>query len=111
MRSFPAPESRFVGEILLRKRTAEAGTDVLFQAGGRGWRIPLGAHLPSGDGWVRLRLERGQDSVRFLAGGREVLSVPPEALGSLLHPAPDAPAFGIRAWGGDVEVREVRWRK
>jgi hypothetical protein len=110
VRAFSVPEGFFVGEILLMKRVREAGADVLFRAGGRGWRLPLGAHLPEGKGWVRLRLETGPGGIRFLAGGREVLRVPVSGLPSMLHASDEAPAFGLKAWGGDVEVKEARWR-
>lgn len=99
-----------VAEVLLRKKDSAAEAALLFEAAGRTWQVPLGVHLPVDRGWVRLRLELGTGKVRLMAGGEEVLSCRPEALPALSYPAAGKTPWGIKAWGGDVEIREARWR-
>ncbi len=107
----PPRDGAFVAEFLVRKRVPAAEADLLFTAGGKSWRLPLGAQLPAGEGWVRLRLEQGGSRVRFLAAGAEIFSAQGAQLETFLHPVPTGEALALRAWGGDVEIGEVRWRE
>jgi hypothetical protein len=99
-----------VAEIVLRKKDSAAEAALLFEAGGRTWQVPLGVHLPMARSWLRLRLELGGDRVRVLAGDTEILRCAAGALASFSYPVPEKAAWGLKAWGGDVEVREARWR-
>jgi hypothetical protein len=103
------PEGAWIGEVLLRKGEDTAETALLFRAGGKGWQVPLGAHLAKGDAWVRFRLEVGGGHLRLLGGARELLNCPVERLSEHAYAAEAFP-FGIQAWGGDMEVRQGRWR-
>lgn len=99
-------ETSFVAEILVQKRQSDAEGALLLGTGGELW---LGALLPS-SGWVRLRVEVSDEKVRVLAGSRECLSCRPEELPRLLYPGRGGAALGLRAWGGNLEIREARWR-
>jgi hypothetical protein len=59
---------------------------------------------------VRLRIEAGTGRVRLLAGGREYFSAPLSAIGEKALPSHGLDALALRAWGGDLEIREVRCR-
>jgi hypothetical protein len=107
-----APSSSFIVEYLVRKRDRTAEAAALFRAGGngKGRQVLLGAYLPSEGDWVRLRLENRSDRIRILAGDREVLACAPGALEAFSYPASETQAWALKAWGGDLEVREARWR-
>ena len=99
-----------VMEVLLRKRDRTAEGALLFSAGGRVWRVPLGSHLPAGDGWIRLRMESGGGRVRLLVGGSPFFDVSESGLAAVAYPDPGEAVWALKAWGGDLEAREARWR-
>lgn len=105
----PEAPGAYAVELLVRKRLPTAEGALLFRHGGKGWEVLLGKMLTSG-GWVRLRLEVSPGRVRLLAGERERFSRRPEDLGAVLPPAESASALALRAWGGDLEITEARWR-
>lgn len=99
----------YVAEALIRKGDREAEAAILFRAGGRGWQVPLGVHLPVNT-WVRVRVEVATGSVRIWAGGRSILSETPERLALQAYPVEGGHAWAVKAWGGDLEARGARWR-
>lgn len=104
------PEAGYVFEALVRKleRRAEAG--LVFRAGGSGWEAPLGENLlPAQAGWSRVRIEAGQGWCMATVGMRKVVSRPVPELGRELASSGER-GVGLKAWGGDLEVREARWR-
>ena len=108
-RTLLSEASSYVAELTVRKRQPEAEGALRFRSGGKGWELLLGAQLPA-SGWVRLRVETSPDRLRFLAGGRECLSRPPGELQDVLYPSPEGSALSLKAWGGDLEIRDARWR-
>lgn len=105
---FPGEPRR--AECLVRKIDPQAETAVVFTAAGRPWEFPLGSHLPASRGWLRIRIEREDGWVRLTAGDRELFAAPASGLGALAYPGigGGGEGWGIRAWGGDVEIREAR---
>lgn len=101
--------SRFTAELLVRKKSPNAEAFLLFRSEDRGWQAPLGAYLPTSGAWVRVRLEVGE-RIRVLAAGREYFSAAPAGIQAKAYPWAGAGAFGLRAFGGDLEIREARWR-
>lgn len=99
----------YTAEFMVRKKQVEAEGALRFRAGGKAWEFLLGEQMPS-SGWVRVRLEVSPARVRLLAGGRECLAAAPERLGALIYPSDAGEALAVRAWGGDLELKEVRWR-
>lgn len=104
----PPPES-FVWELLFRRSDRSAAAGVTFPAGGQGWLVPLGGPLGEGTGWLRARLELRQGWVRLTAGSYEILRQPAEGLGLRLEPG--KPQLGLKSWGGELEVKESRWKE
>ena len=106
----PEAGSAYVFEALLRKRSPFAETGLVFQALGEGWEIPLGENLlPAREGWRRLRLESGPGWCRAVVGGSLLVDSPATGLGLRLLKG-KAQGVGLKAWGGDLEVRRARWR-
>ena len=99
----------WTAEFQVRKKQPEAEGALLFRSGGRGWEVPLGAYLPS-SGSARLRLEVSSGRARLLAGGRQVFSGAADALAKAIYPSDTRSPLAFRAWGGDLEIREARWR-
>lgn len=106
----PGPPARYVLEALVRKGAEEAEAGLLFPAGGGAWMVPLGPRALPADRWVRLRLEAGPEGCRLTAGGRAVASLQAAEMPMRLQPAEGA-GVRLRAWGGEVEVRDVRRRE
>lgn len=104
-----ALRSSYVWETRFRRIDLTAGAAVCFEAGGRGWELPLGAPLGEGTGWVRVRVEVRDGWVRVRAGAYEMLSARVETLAGRLETV--APVCGLRAWGGDLEIADSRWRR
>ncbi len=100
----------YVAEVLVRKRDRTAEAALLFSAAGRGWQLPLGSQLPSDPVWTRLRVEIGGGRIRLLAGSKELLSEPEAGLALKAYPSPEHLPWGLRVWGGDLEIKESRWR-
>lgn len=107
----PPAEGARVVEMRLRKGEPRAEAALRFAAAGAGWRLPLGALLPSDGSWIRLRLEVGGRRVRLLAGVREAFVCAPAALGRFAYPDAAALPLGVQVWGGDIELRGCRWRR
>lgn len=105
----PAPAGGYVFEALLRKRQAAAEVGLAFHAGGRGWEIPVGDNLlAAGEPWKRLRIEASPAGCRILLGSREILRRGAGELAREAWPREEG-GIGLKAWGGDLEVREARW--
>lgn len=103
------PEGGWVLEALLRKKTEQAEVGVLFPAAGKGWEIPLGGSLlPVREGWTRLRIEVRPDACRVTVGSRTALDRPSSQLGLEAWSVPKGGA-ALKAWGGELEVRDARW--
>jgi hypothetical protein len=102
----PAGDYRF--EVLLRKRRATAECALGFVAAGVAYEIPLGSALGSGEGWTRLSVAVSGGWCRVTAGSRSVVSC---ALAQLPMKAYPSAGPGLRAWGGDLELRDARWRE
>lgn len=102
----PAGELRF--EVLLRKgKGAECA--LAFQVGGEAYEVMLGSALPEGGGWVRAAVEIRSGWCRATAGEEVLVDCPVADLPKRAYPVRD-PGWGLRAWGGNVELRGVRWR-
>lgn len=108
--ALPIPEGQaaWTAEILVRESVPSAEAALLFPAGGKPWEVPLGAYL-TGE-WTRLRLEQRDGRVRLTAGRLEYFSVPLQGLSDKAYLAPGARGLALKVWGGNVEVREARWR-
>lgn len=101
--------SAYVAEFRVRKRQSSAEGALLFRAGGKPREVVLGGQLPS-SGWVRLRLEISAARVRLLVGGRTSFACTPGGLDVLTYPSEHPAALSLKAWGGDLEIGEARWR-
>ncbi len=105
----------FLWEALVRRTQASARFGVIWASGDHhdeGWEVPLGAEvLGTGEGWVRLRLERRRGWVRLTAGALEILSCPEDQSSRRAYPRTPPRSAGILVSGGDVEVLEARWKK
>ena len=114
-RSFLSEPSQtgYVFEALIRKRSASAEAGLLFQAGGKSWLAPVGeGFLPEREGWCRVRITVAPDACRITLGMREFISCRVQALDSMAQPAAGKDrGVGFRAWGGDLEVSQPRWRR
>lgn len=106
----PPLSEPFVSEMLLAKRDPAAEAALVFSVGGKTWRMPLGAHLPA-QGALRLRLEAGGDRVRLLAGERELFACAPGRLGEIAYPETAPAGWGLKVWGGELEVLGAHWRR
>lgn len=105
------PATGYVLEAMVRKRDAQAEMSLCFEALGRAWEVPVGANLLGvQDRWTRVRIEVGPWRTRLVVGGRELIRVPTAELPLKLSPRPERKGVGLRAWGGDLEIRSVRWR-
>jgi hypothetical protein len=104
------PASGYVFDALVRKRRPSAELGALFEAGGRGWEVPVGSGLlPAREGWTRLRIAVGGGRAKVSMEGREVLALPVDALDRKVRPRSER-GVGVRAWGGNLEVCGARWR-
>jgi hypothetical protein len=107
-RDFPEiPAGRdFVLEALVRKRdpSAELGLRIPFK--GRTYEVPVGASL-KGEGRVRVEVASG--CCLAWAGGDCLVRCRLEDLGDRASEGAGS-GVGLRAWGGDLEIREVRCR-
>jgi hypothetical protein len=97
-----------VWEAVLRRARPSAYAGLLFEAEGKTWLLPVGSPLGTEGEWLRIRATLSGGWVRVQAGGFELLRCPLSTLPGRLDAAEGG--FGIRVWGGEVEVREVRWR-
>ena len=104
------PAGGYLFEALVRKRQESAELGIRFAAGGKGWEVPVGANLlPTGEGWSRLRISAGSSACAISLGGRSLLSLLVLELSRNVVSAP-SPEVALRAWGGEIEIREARWR-
>ncbi len=102
------PEGGYVLEMLVRKSAAaEAAVRVATASGC--YEVPAGVHLPVSEGWALLRLEAGGGWVRGTVGGATFISCPEGSLRQVAQRAATSQA-GLRAWGGRVEAKRIRWR-
>lgn len=102
------PPQGYVLEALVRKRLPVAELGVRMPGASGVYELPVGGSLQAA-AWTRLRLERRRGWHRISLGSSEVLSGPESRLrraGALV----EGKGVGLRAWGGDVEVKQVRWR-
>lgn len=104
------PHGDYRLEFLVRKRSPLAESAVGFAAAGRPWEVFLGSALPEGEGWIRVAVEARGPSCRVVAGPQVLVDGPLSELVRKAYPGPPSPALAVRAWGGDVEVRQARWR-
>lgn len=105
----PASRREFVLEALVRKRVpiAELGIRLTSEAGT--FEFPVGAYLQASEQWTRIRLECRGGWCRASVGASGIVSCPGAALGRLGQRVEDGGA-GLHAWGGDVELKQLRWR-
>lgn len=105
------PAEGYVLEALVRKRVPTAELGLRLPAADGVYEFPLGALLPPSEAaWTRLRVECHRGWCRAAAGQAELVSCPLSDLGNTGRRA-EGQGVGLRAWGGDVEVKEVRWRQ
>ncbi len=105
------PEGGYVFEALIRKRAASAEAGVLFQVLGRSWEVPVGGNLLAAkEGWSRIRVQADASGCSVALGGRLLVSCAAGQLERKLCGASER-GVGLRAWGGDLEVRDARWRR
>jgi hypothetical protein len=103
----PVPSGGYLIEMLVSRKDPRAELGLRLAAGGRVFEIPVGSAW-RGAGWTRLRLAVGGGRCRASVGGVPLVDSALEALGRWPEAAGKEP--GIRAWGGDLEIRDVRWR-
>ena len=100
----------FTAEALIRKKVPTAEAFLLFRSNGKGWQAPLGVYLPPSGAWVRVRMEVRDERVSVVAAGQEYFSVSPGSLGTKAYPREGSEALALKACGGDLEMKEARWR-
>lgn len=97
----------FAWEALCSRLGPTASVGISFPAGGAGWELPVGGAWTGEVLRVRVTCRHGW--IRIEAGAREVLRCRFPDLPRRVGTGPAA--CGLRAWGGEVEVREARWRR
>ncbi len=99
----------YVLEVLLRKRVPIAELSLRLSSEAGTFEFPVGAYLTASEQWTRIRLECQGGWCRASVGSSEIVSCAGTAL-ERMGLRMEAGGVGLRAWGGDVEVKEVRWR-
>ncbi|GEM_PF-6665026 len=106
----PSPEGGYVLEVQVRKRSQQAALGILLPTEGRGHLVALGANLLGvGQEWTLLRTSCTGGRILVTAGEQVVLDLSEHDLGTRL-PAEAVEGAGLKAWGGEIEFRRVRWR-
>ena len=71
--------------------------------------MPLGSALPAGRGWVRLAVEVRAGWCRVTAGSKSLVSCPFGELPLKAYPS-ERRGLALKAWGGELQYREARFR-
>lgn len=104
----PAREDAWAWEALLRRADPRAAASLCFVADGKGWQVPLGVPWGEPGKLLRVRMELRDGWVRLVAGPYEILRKPLAALPEMGEPGPAI--WGLKVWGGSLEVVDSRWR-
>jgi hypothetical protein len=103
------PEDEVLIEALVRKAEERAELGVGIPVGGVRYELPTGAGLGTGEGWTLLRVALQGGWCRVTVGEAVVVSCPRADLPRVTSQVPGR-GLGLRAWGGDIEVKHARWK-
>ncbi len=100
----------YVMEALIRKRETTAELGLRLAAPDGVYETPVGPALGGPEtGWTRIRMECRGGWFRAAVGETPIVSCPAQQL-ALAGRRSAGRGVGLRAWGGTLEVKQVRWR-